>query len=123
MGAYNLDTDAPLTYVYDASSYTLLQTINDVMLTGASTMTETGTIVTYDLDGYVKSLTPSSGDSEKFVYSVSYYNNDPAINIDASSGDTIYTKLQLKDPVATSPDGSKFRLTIGNDGAVTGSVI
>ena len=123
VGAYNLDEDAPVTYVYDASSYTLLQTINDVMLTMASTMTETGTIVTYDIDGYVKALTPSSGDSEKFVYSVSYYNNDPAINIDASSGDTIYTKLQLKDPVATSPNGSKFRLTIGNDGAVTGSAI
>jgi hypothetical protein len=122
-GAYNETTDVSVTYVYDADSYTLLQTINDVMLTNASTMTETGTIITYDLDGYVKVLTPSSGDSEKFVYSVSYYNNDPAINIDASSGDTIYTKLQLKDPIATSPNGSKFRLTIGNDGAVTGSAI
>ena len=122
-GAYNVDEDAPVTYVYDASSYTLLQTIDNVMLTGESTITETGTIVTYDPDGTVKVLTPSSGDSEKFVYSVSYYNNDPSVNIVATSGDTIYTKLQLKDPVATSPNGNKWRLTIDNNGVVTGSAI
>lgn len=122
-GAYNVDEDAPVTYVYDASSYTLLQTIDDVMLTGESTITETGTIVTYDPDGTVKVLTPSSGDSEKFVYSVSYYDNDPSVNIVADSGDTIYTKLQLKDPVATSPNGNKWRLTIDNNGVVTGSAI
>jgi len=123
VGAYNKTADASVTYVYDASSYILLQTINDVMLTGNSTMTETGTIITYDIDGFVKVLTPSSGDSEKFVYNVSYYNNDPSIEIDATSGDVIYTKLQLKDPVATSPNGNKWRLTIDNNGVVTGSAI
>ena len=117
-GAYNETDDKSVTYVYDAGTYALLQTIDDVMLTCASTMTETGTIVTYDLDGYVKVLTPSSGDSEKFVYNVSYYNNDPSINIDATSGDVIYTKLQLKDPITTSPDGSKFRLTVANNGTL-----
>jgi hypothetical protein len=124
VGSYDLVADKPITYVYNANTYTLLQTIEDLMVESTHTITDTGTIITYDLvTGYYKVLTPSSGDSEKFIYSVSYYTNDPTINIDASSGDTIYAKLQLKDPIATSPNGSKFRLTIGNDGAVTGSVI
>ena len=124
VGSYDLVADKPITYVYNANTYTLLQTIEDLMVESTHTITDTGTIITYDLiTGYYKVLTPSNGDSEKFIYNVSYYNNDPTINIDASSGDTIYAKLQLKDPIATSPNGSKFRLTIGNDGAVTGSVI
>ena len=124
VGSYDLVADKPITYVYNANTYTLLQTIEDLMVESIHTITDTGTIITYDLvTGYYKVLTPSNGDSEKFIYNVSYYNNDPSMDINANTGDEIYTKLQLKDPIATSPNGSKFRLTIGNDGAVTGSII
>ena len=130
IGTYDTGSTEGRVRVYNATSpYTLLQTITGPFMSSYTTETKEGNIVFWDsinhgsTGGRYVVLTPNTGDSLTFSYNVSYYDYDPSQTIELNDSDSVFVKLQLKDPIATSPNGSKFRLTIGNDGAVTGSVI
>tara|TARA_R110002153_G_scaffold254566_1_gene413034 strand:- start:9 stop:2159 length:2151 start_codon:yes stop_codon:yes gene_type:complete len=124
VGTYNTASSEGKVRVYEATPpYTLLQTIVGPFMTSTTTVTKEGIIIfpngidVNNRNSYVV-LTPNIGDSETFVFNVSHYDYDPSITITPNNGNSIYAKLQLKDPVTTSPDGSKFRLTVANNGTL-----
>jgi hypothetical protein len=120
--------------VIDPSNFSTIQTESDTVFGAFALDTNTGNIVfSNDAQDQIDAsllnkgqwnvLTPNASDSATFQFTLSQYSGDPSTTITPTLGDSLRVKYQAKTPVVTSPNNTKFRLNISNDGVVTGSAI